>query len=473
MTSSADLCYLTAHEALQLFRRRALSPVELVQAHIEQIGRYDGPLNAIRAHRFETALEQARAAEQLYARAPDTAGMLEGIPTLLKNEHNLIGEETDIGSLLLAGTRDTANSPIVDRLLGAGVIFHARTHVPEFCIAAFTRTLAHGVTRNPWNPAITCGGSSGGSAAGLAAGMGTLATGSDIGGSIRTPAAYCGVVGLKASYGRIPEGNYGFAMNTFNHNGFLTRSIADATLMFNVMNGPHPRDPSMVRPKLTLAIPDGDIRGLRVALSVDLGYFDVDPEIEDNTRRAADMLRERGAIVEEVALDWNAGVAGVFIDGLGFVLGRTLGAMLADAPRDAISDYVLHTVETGLGITPEQYLDSYTRAQPFHDALQQVFERYDVLLCPTLAQHRTPAEGVVDATRDAVENTMTYPFNVFSRHPVLAVPSGLSRSGVPTSVQIVGRTFCDDTVLNVGAALEAQVGWRAWRPKMAASDLNL
>jgi Asp-tRNA(Asn)/Glu-tRNA(Gln) amidotransferase A subunit family amidase len=463
-TDTNDLCYLTATEAIGQFRARRLSPVELLEAQLARIERLDPGLNAIRAVRADAAREAARAAEVLYKNTPELAGPLAGVPVLLKNEHSLIGEETDVGSLLLAGQIDTENAPITQRLLDAGAVIHARTQVPEFCVATFTRSLAHGVTRNPWSRNITCGGSSGGSGVALATGMGVLSSASDIGGSIRIPSAYCGVVGFKPSYGRVPESSFEFAVNTHNHNGLMCRSVADAVLMFNAINGPHRCDPSSLRPKLTLPPPDADVRGLRVALSVDLGYFTVAPDIKRNTRALADMLRERGAIVDEIALRWDRRLGEAFTDALVFVLGRGLAALVDSAPHDQVSDYVLRMVEMGREITPERHLAATAIIGELHEALQDVFDNHDLLLCPTVARNDMPAIGVDEVHEDLLRNGMTYPFNVYSRHPVLAVPSGFGDNGVPTGVQLVGDRYAEETVIRAGAALEEAVGWLKWRP---------
>ena len=465
MPNNADLelNYLSATDALKRFRDGSLSPVDLLNAHILRIEELQPELNIMRSMRFDKAMESARRAEATYRTAPDSAGPLEGIPTVLKNEHNLVGEETDQGSLLLAGMVDEYNSPLTDRLLDAGTVIHGRTHVPEFYVAMFTRSLAHGVTRNPWNPYFTCGGSSGGSAAALAAGMTTLATASDIGGSGRVPAAYCGVVGFKPSYGRVPEASFFFAMNTYNHNCMMARTVADAVLMFNVMNGPHPCDPASLHPKIELAVPPGDIKGMRIALSMDLGYFHVADDVRRNTRMAAQSLREQGAIVDEVELAWDRNVQRYFTHGLGMPLGRGLKALTQGA-EDQVSDYVRTAVELLGNITPEEYIESIDGMGKMHNALQDVYANYDVLLCPTLARNTMAAEGCAEAHTDLMENYMTYPFNMLSRHPVMSVPSGFGDNRVPTGLQVVGRTYREDDVIKVAHALEQVINWPAWRP---------
>jgi Asp-tRNA(Asn)/Glu-tRNA(Gln) amidotransferase A subunit family amidase len=462
---ATDLCYLTATEAVQHFRDGSLSPMELLQAVRDRVERHAPPLNPFRALRWEAAEAAARASEARYRRG-EANGALDGVPTLLKNEHHLIGEETDVGSLLLAGRRDTGNAPITQRLLDAGAVIHARTHVPEFCVAQFTSSVAHGTTRNPWNYDITCGGSSGGSAAALAAGMGMVSSASDIGGSIRMPAAYCGVVGFKPSYGRVPEADIFYALNTFNHNGLLCRSVEDAARVFNVISGPHRADPTTLRPKLELPAPVPDVRGMRIALSLDLGYFEVSEETRQQTLAVAQHLRDAGAVVEEVPLPWTARAGDAFTDALVFALGHGLADLIAAHPEVRVSDYVRDIAEMGRRIPVRAYLDATNTLGDMHAALQDVFEQHDALVCPTLTHNDMPAEGVPDSHNHLLRHAMTYPFNMLSRHPVLAVPSGRGANGVPLGVQIVGQTFCEDSVMRIGAVLQACVGWRHWRPAL-------
>jgi Asp-tRNA(Asn)/Glu-tRNA(Gln) amidotransferase A subunit family amidase len=459
-TPQSDLCLLTAVEAIRLFRARRLSPVELLDAHLERADRLGPSLNALSALRVEEARQQALAAERAYMSAAEPARPLEGVPTLLKNEHNLIGLHTTQGSWLCGDGPDTHNAPLVQRLLDAGAVIHGQTNVPEFYLAAFTRSRRHGVTRNPWNPAITCGGSSGGAGAALAAGMTTLATASDIGGSIRVPSAYCGVVGFKPSYGRVPEGAFVYASNPCNHNGVMARSVADCALMFNVVAGPHPADPNVVRPKLTLPTKYEPVDGLRVAVSYDLGYFRIGDDVRRNTAHVAAALRDAGAVVDEVAVPWDRAMA---VDPFTHYLGFLLGLPLADAiraQRDQVSDYICTFADMAVGITPEMFIATADAIGRLHAGLQlSVFDRYDVLICPTMADTTTPAEGMAESHANLMDKGLTYPFNLLSRHPVLAVPSGLADNSVPTGVQVVGRTFDEATVMRVGAAIERQLPW--------------
>lgn len=459
-TTGSDLAHLSAVEALKLFRARQLSPVELLNCHLARAERLNSTLNPLSALRIEEAVRQAQASEKVYMTTPESARTLEGLPTLLKNEHNLIGLHTTQGSWLCGEDADTHNAPLVQRLLDAGAVIHGQTNVPEFYLAAFTRSPRYGVTRNPWNPAITCGGSSGGSAVALAAGMTTLATASDIGGSIRVPSAYCGVVGLKPSYGRIPEGSFAYAMNTCNHNGVMARSVADCALMFNVVAGPHSVDPSVVKPKHALPLEYDSVKGMRIAVSYDLGYFQIADDVRRNTQRVAAALRDAGAIVDEVAIPWDrATVVNAFTHYLGFLLGRPLGEAIQDH-RDQVADYIIGFADMAKDITADMFLATTESIGAMHEALQQsVFRQYDALICPTMADTTTPAEGMAQSHDNLMNKGLTYPFNLLSRHPVLAVPSGIADNGVPTGVQLIGQTYDEEAVMRIGANLESLLPW--------------
>ena len=462
---SEDLCYLSACEAIEQFRARALSPVELLRALIERAEKVDPLINAFTYDRFEVALQQAAEAEAAYARGARSPGSLAGIPVALKNEAGMQGEPTTQGSLLIGDQVDESTDPVVQRLLDAGAIIHARSNVPEFSCAGFTHTRRHGTTRNPWNLDCTCGGSSGGSGASLAAGTSTLATGSDIGGSIRIPASFCGVVGLKPSYGRVPEADPFYALDTYNHNGPLARSVADCALLFDTMVGPHPGDLATLRPKLEVPTRFEDIRGWKIALSHDLDCFEVDEDVRRNTARAADALGALGAEVTEVELGWDASFADAALAHLGFLMGSELAEHLP-AGRDRMNAYTVEFAEFGQRVTPQAFRDSIRAQGEMYAPLGRLLTRYDALVCPTIARSFWPAEGFVAGIGPLMRDMMTWPFNVLSRCPVLSVPSGFAGNGVPTGLQIVGRTYDDLAVLRIGANLEKELGWTRQRPAL-------
>ena len=457
-----DLCYLPATEALAMFRSRALSPVELLHAYQARAERLEPVLNAFSAQRDEAALAAARAAEQMYGRRGATVRALEGLPVALKNEHTLCGWVTTKGSWLQGNTPDTVNAPITQRLLDAGGVIHAQTNVPEYYMAGFTRSARHGVTRNPWNTAMTPGGSSGGSGAALAAGMTALASGSDIGGSIRMPASYCGVVGLKPSYGRVPVTPIGYALHTMNHIGPMARTVADCALMFNVVNGPHPLDPAAISPKLEAPLEYAPVRGMRIALSYDLDYCEVHDEVRAALQDVVDALRAQGAVVEQVTLGWDSSAADAVDHRLGYETGREFAIRILQNNLET-SDYIRHFCVLGLQVTGEQYLASNATVGRMYDSLSAVMARYDALVCPTMAGIGSAAEGELDSMALLRKDAMTYPFNLLSRHPVLSVPSGIASNGVPTGVQVVGRPYDEGTVFRVGAAIEGAL-WQGQRP---------
>src|SRR5262245_43707909 len=297
-----DLHYLSATDALAAFRDRTLSPVELMQAVIERTEAVDGVVNALCHRFFDEALEQARAAEARYMGKGEAPRPLEGIPLAVKEEEAVAGQPWTQGSLIYADETAKQSSPFADKMIASGAIIHARTTAPEFSCAGFTHSRLWGVTRNPWNPDVAVGGSSGGSGAALAAGTATLASGSDIGGSIRIPASFNGVVGFKPPYGRVaqePPFNY----DTFCHVGPMARTVADCAAFQNAVSGPHPRDHVSLRPQLVLPDVFAPIDGMRIALTCDFGSWVVDPEVRANTLATAKALRSAGAIVEEIDLE--------------------------------------------------------------------------------------------------------------------------------------------------------------------------
>ncbi len=300
-----DLHYLSAAEALRLFRARELSPVELVGAVIKRAEAVEPVINAFAETFYEQALDQARAAEARYAGSGGVPALpLDGLPVAVKEEAEIAGQRNTLGSLPPRDAVAEETTAFVQRILDAGGIVHARTTTPEFSCAPVTWSRLWGVTRNPWHTGYSPGGSSGGSAAALAAGTATLATGSDIGGSIRIPASFCGVVGFKPPYGRVPEMAV-FNLDHYCHEGPLARTVSDCALLENVIAGPHPSDVASIRPKLEIPAELAPIAGMRIAFSADLGCYEVDADVVANSRAAADRLRAAGAVVEEVGLPWD------------------------------------------------------------------------------------------------------------------------------------------------------------------------
>ena len=463
-----DLHYMSATEALRAFRARTLSPVELMEAVIARADKVDGTVNAL-CHRFdERALDQAREAEARYMGKGEPPRPLEGIAMAVKEEEAVAGEPWTQGSLIYEHEIAKHNSPFAERILESGAIIHARATAPEFSCAGFTHSRLWGVTRNPWNTDFAVGGSSGGSGAALAAGTATLASGSDIGGSIRIPASFNGVVGFKPPYGRVPQ-DPPFNYDIFCHVGPMARTIADCALFQNAVSGAHPRDHVSIRQRVELPEQFAPIDGLRVAVSVNLGDWPVDPEIAANTLQTAEALRSAGAVVEEVDLSIpRAKVMRAASIHFNLIFAAMVDAEL-EKHRDLMNDYALDfatrssSEAKGAGL-----IDEYNLLAELYEPLGALLEQYDILLCPTIGTrglvagdsyvgHGLTVGGV--ELEHYFDGIMTAPFNALSRCPVLAVPSGFADNGVPTGVQIVGRTYDDETVFHVGAALERVQPW--------------
>lgn len=464
---SDELHYLSATEAIAHFRARELSPVELLQAIIDRTQKFEPHINAFTEEMFDEALAGARDAESRYRGQGPDPRPLEGIPVAAKEKHSIAGKSLTEGSLAGRGNIARENAPVIDRVLAAGGLIHARTTTPEFCVAAFTHSPLWGVTRNPWNLDYSPGGSSGGAGAALAAGTTTLATASDIGGSTRGPAGFTGTVGLKASYGRI-AGVAPLSMDSYRGDGPMARTVDDAILLANVLIGPDPRDHSSLRPAITLPHEYPSVEGMRIALCLRLGDFPIEPDIEANTRALAQSLVDAGAIVEEIELPWTrdsmAAAVKVHFETI-------MGASVAEVARvhgDLLADYTLDNVAiTSKGAAEMSFLDGLRKETQMQRELAEAMAPFDALICPTSGTIAFPAgESLLDGLTVAgqhvnttAEALLTLPFNVANRCPVLAVPSGHAHNGVPTGVQIVGHTYDEPTVFRIGKALEKIRPW--------------
>lgn len=457
------LNYLTATECLALFRSGELSPLDVLDAQLAQIEQHDPAINAFTETFVDEARSRARAAEERYRTS--TARPLEGITIAAKEKHYMQGKLVTEGSRAWDGFVPTENAPIIDRVIDAGAIIHGRTCTPEFSIAAFTHSDKWGITRNPWNLEFSPGGSSGGSGAALAAGMTTLATASDIGGSTRGPAAFTGTVGFKAPYGRIP-GIGPMSLDFYRGDGPLGRSIDDVALLTNVMSGRDPRDHVSLGEQSTIPMHHADIAGMRIALSIDLGGFVVDAEIEHNTRELARRLERAGAIVTEVTPTWTpddmiAAAVPHFAQMMGTMVRQTV------SDEDLLSDYARDFLaQTESALARSAMFDAARREYAMQQELARILSGHDALICPTTAAVGFPAgDSLTDGIQingalvSGLAGTMTIPFNISNRCPVLAVPSGHARNGMPTGVQIVGHTYDDASVFRVGKAIEALRPW--------------
>jgi amidase len=475
-TVGEPLHYLSASEALTAFSARELSPVELLEAAIARAEAVEPTVNALCHTYFDEAREQARAAEARYAGRGEPPRALEGLPVAIKAEEAIAGQPWSQGSETHRDALAPYTSEFARRHLDAGAIVHARTTHPEFSCAGFTHSRLWGVTRNPFNPELAVGGSSGGSAASLASGTSTLASGSDIGGSIRIPAAACGVVGFKPPYGRVPV-DPPFNLDTYCHSGPLARTVADCALYENVVAGVDAGDITTLRDRVVLPATFDGIHGLRIAVSVDLGGWPVHDDVRANTLAVADALRAAGATVDEVDLtlareEVMRATAIHFHHGFAAMIKADISGQ-PELACDYVHGMVAYCEQHSAGHSVMDGLEIEAR---LYRPVGALLERYDALVIPTsCAASLTAGDSYMsdplvpggDPIADHLENFLTPVFNIMSRCPVLAVPSGFGTRGGPTGVQIAGRTYDDATVFRVGAALEAVAPWDA-RPELGA-----
>ena len=463
--SDLDLCYLSATDALQLFKSRQLSPVELLETLIARAEQVEPKINAFAFTYYEEALAQARKAEAKFAKSDGRIRALEGVPVAIKDEMDIKGKPMTNGSLYLKNNVSKETHYSIERLLRAGAIVHARTTTPEFSCAGIAASRVHGVTSTPWNAAYTSGGSSGGSGASLAAGSTPLATGSDIGGSIRIPAAACGVIGYKPPYGRNPD-NTAFAYDMYAVMGPMTRSIDDCITMQNVMCGPHPLVNASIRPKYRIPHEHKDIKGKKIAYSLDLGFFEITEDVRRNTLATLAVLKDLGAEIEEVDFGWTAETDQAAINYLDHLFGSLIHSYVEQDPSLA-SEWALYCADARDRVSAAQFLAAYQVQAQMSRKVGAILDKHDALICPTLGFHEIPADHkpsepviINGHSVDVLYGwCLCHPFNMLGRCPVLSVPSGIGANGLPTSIQIVARHLDDKRVFDVGAALERAQPW--------------
>ncbi|MFF2502528.1 amidase [Streptomyces sp. NPDC058067] len=373
------------------------------------------------------------------------------------------------GLLAQTGNRADVDMPIIERIRAAGGIVHARTTTPEFSCASVTHSKLWGVTRNPWNTDAGPGGSSGGAGAALAAGLTTLATASDIGGSTRIPAGFCGVIGYKAPYGRVP-GAAPLSADWYRGDGPMARTVLDTALLASVMSGQHASDhtswgPQNSRELIDIASrPETDLRGVRIAYEPTLGGFPVDPDVATNTKMVIETLADAGADIVEVHARWDVEqVLTTCFTHFGHIMGNAL-ADAVDGDLESLSPYA----QRFGGITAQaressSLFDSIRMDLAMQAEISRLLADANALITPTSACAMLPADGnfldgiTLDGTHydNYMAAHMTMPFNTANRCPVLAVPSGRSACGVPTSVQVVGAPLDEASVFRIGAVIEA------------------
>jgi len=471
--SDTDLCFMPAVEAARRIRAKDLSPVELMTAVLARIDALEPRVNAFAALAADAAMDGAKAAEAALARG-EARGPLHGLPVTIKDLAEVAGLPYRRGSHIEAGNFGKSDTPFVTRLKQAGAIVLGKTTTSEFGWTGVSRSPLTGITHNPWKHGYNAGASSAGAGAAAAAGYGPLHQGSDGAGSIRMPSHFCGVFGLKPSYGRIPNVPVPIGDQT-SHIGPMTRTVADGALMLSVMAGPHPLDHySLEGPAADYpALLDGGVKGLRVAYSPDLGHARVDPEVAALVADVVRAFEDMGADVTEVTPPWAApgpDLARFFWPAheLRF---RPKLAEWEDRMDPGLVACIRYIGEP----TAHDYLEMRQRKLDYIAAVHDWFGDWDLLLTPAVSvpafpveqQQLQPADWPQDPWDWIMWAEFSYPFN-FSHNPAASVPCGFTAAGLPVGLQIVGRRMDDAGVLRAAAAFEAARPWADKRPPLSA-----
>lgn len=474
MQVDRELAFTDATEIRNRIVTKDLSPVEVTQMYLNRIERLDPQLNSYLTVTADKALKAARSAERSVLRG-ETLGLLHGIPISIKDSENTKGIRTTMGSLIYQDNIPINNSLPVERLIKSGAIILGKTNCPEFALIGDTTNNLGSPCRNPWNPDLSPGGSTGGGAAALAAGLCSISQGSDGGGSIRGPASFCGIYGIKPSLGRVPR-DVSFApnhvVNLFSQHGPLARNVKDAALMLQVLSGWDKRDPAALRepPENYLKATSLDISEFTFGWSPDFGGFPVDPEVKKICSEAALTLEDLGADVEEYDINlkdpdktfWTLTCAGIYAK-----YGKVY-----EEHFDSLMPYTRRKIETGANITGVDYMKALGERDVIRASFMRQFQKFDLLVNPTTAVTAFPAgqptTKIGDFAVDEYEGYNPFNFNVnMIGCPAASIPCGLTAAGMPVGLQIVGNFGEESKVFAASAAFEAARPWTQLRPTIS------
>ncbi|MEV0584861.1 amidase family protein [Nonomuraea sp. NPDC050310] len=455
----SELHYLSASEMLTLLRTRQISAVELTRAHLDRIAKVNPELNAIVTLSAESALRQAAEADR---RAPE--GLLHGLPIAHKDLVDTAGVRTTYGSPLFAGHVPAEDDLIVRRLRAAGAISLGKTNTPEFGTGSHTVNEVFGATRNPYDRSRSAGGSSGGAAAALAAGLVPLADGSDMGGSLRNPASFCNVVGLRPTPGRVPDPGGSAAWFTLATPGPMARTVEDLTLFLRAMAGFDPRSPYAIKEEF-VPDPELSVRGLRVAYSPDLGGLPVDAGTAAVTATAPGVFEALGAHVEQVDLDLSEAEEA-------FRVYRAWYYALAFGDLEGVGPNVAWNVEQGRRVSGDDLARAERARTSLYARMAGFFDDYDLLLAPVSQVPPFPVEQpyVSEINGEPLPDYLAWMRSAYwisvLHAPAASVPAGFTPGGLPVGVQLIGRPFDDARVLRFARAFELVTGYGSRRPDL-------
>ncbi|MPZ63147.1 MAG: amidase [Propionibacteriales bacterium] len=457
----SELADWTATELTAGYRAGSVSPVEATRAALDRIERYDTTYNAYCLVDPDRALAQARESEARWS-AGEPIGPLDGVPTSIKDLLLTQGWPTLRGSLNISPDQEwSVDAPATARLRESGAVLLGKTTTPELGWKGVTDNPLTGVTRNPWDPSRTPGGSSGGAATAVALGMGALAIGTDGGGSVRIPAGFSGVVGMKMTYGRVPH-YPASPFGTLAHVGPMSWSVDDAALMLDVITGFDPRDWSALEPPSASYVSSlrAGVAGLRVAYSADLGYVDVDPEIADLVSSAVDVLASLGAEVEAADPGFTDPVEAYHA--LWFSGVAKVTEHLTPDQRARMDPALREVCEMGAGLSALDYLGATAERMVLGRLMGEFHERFDLLVTPTLPlaafEAGLEAPSGWGSPRWTSWTPFSYPFNM-TQQPAVSVPCGFTSAGLPAGLQIVGPRHADGRVLAAAKAYQDAASW--------------
>jgi amidase len=462
-----DLCFTPATELQRLFRSRKTSPLEVMQAVLARVDAVNPTVNACVTVAREQALKAAKAATAALKRKGGKPGPLHGVPVSIKDLTPTKGIRTTWGSKIFEHHVPDEDALVVERLKAAGAIVFAKTNTPEFGAGGNTFNAVFGATRNPWNTAVTCGGSSGGAAVALATGMGPIAQGSDLGGSLRTPAAFCGVVGFRTTPGLVPMHPTILGWDTLGVSGPMARTVGDVALMLSAIAGPDDRSPlsyDVDTGAFLRAVKTPSVKGWRVAWTPDLnGLIPVDAEVARVAEGATRVFRSLGAKVEAACCDFSE-VNDIVLG----TRGLTMVANHADKLpqwKEQMQKGLVWNIEQGLALTPRDIAKAQTLRTRLWQRVRAFMETRDLLILPTVAVPPFPVEQPypTEINGKPLDNYtqwffLTYGITVTGL-PVISVPCGFTKSGLPVGLQIVGRRRQEAMVLRAAAAFEIAAPW--------------
>ena len=465
-----EICCMSVVQMADAIKTKRLSPVEIMDAVLHRIERLNPKVNAYCTLVAESAKKQANEAETIVM-SGEKLGPLHGVPISIKDLIFTKGIRTTGGSKIYENFIPQQDAIVVERLKAAGAIVIGKTNTPEFGWVAITDNPLFGITHNPWNLELTPGGSSGGAAASVALCMGPLAIGSDGGGSVRIPSSFCGVFGFKPSFGRVPQYPGFSGWETLSHTGPITRTVEDAALAMEVIAGRDDRDRFSLpdRGLCYLPFPNGNLKGLKIAWSKDLGYAHIDPRVLEITEAAVKTFATLGSSVEAASPE-----VGNPEKTLSTLVAARLAAILQDKMKDwgnQIDPALARFIERNKDKSATEYIKACFEQGEYWHRIWPFFKKYDLLLTPTVAVPPFelgsfgPREIAGSKVSPLSWMAFTYPFNLTGQ-PAASVPCGWTDDGLPIGLQIIGRRFDDVTVLRAAAAFEQVSPWADKRPPL-------